>query len=140
MSADGELLTLLPPRGNARPDHEAPEEAVAPGHAFATVKGPRAARSLEFIRRDGSSFCVPYGYLPLCWWQPPGSLLVEYPGLFTVALHGHGLAELKARLADHRLLWVRECEEGAGLPVAITRITLLRSYPSRDGDISGGDR
>lgn len=141
MSEAAPFLTRNARRTSVFDDHDPSGESAASGNAFASVKGLNAARSLEFIRKDRSSFAVPYAYLPVCWWRPPGCLLVEYPGLFTVALHGHGLEELKSRLADQRLLWVRECEarDAASLAAAVTRIAILRSYPSRDGDVSDGD-
>jgi hypothetical protein len=67
------------------------EELVAPGDIYATIKGPRLSLAIEFIDKDRRSFTVPYSYLPLLWWQPPGSLIIEYPGLFSVSLKGKEL-------------------------------------------------
>jgi hypothetical protein len=89
---------------------------------------------------------MPYGYLPIAWCEPPGSILIEYPGFFTVALlgiTGKNPEELGDLIADHRVTRIRECDPqtAAALPLAVTRIAILRSYPSRDaGDAppSGG--
>ena len=77
---------------------------------------------------------MPYGYRPILWGHPPDSILIEYPGFFTVALTCKGHDELFKRIGDHRVTWIRECDEtlAAGLPVAVTRIEILRSYPSRE--------
>lgn len=115
---------------------EGEEERIAAGDAYATVTGQRQAVALKYLRSQASSFAVPYAYLPLTWWHSSALLLIEYPGLFTVALHGRNLGELERRITDRRVTWVRECGETAArlLPVAVTRIDLLRSYPSREGD------
>jgi hypothetical protein len=98
----------------------------APGDAYRTVNGPRAAVALEYVWKDGASVSVPYGYLPLVWWAG-GAILVEYPNLFAVRLRGHNLSELKRRLRDHRLTRVREFDplQAAALPEAVTQIELL---------------
>ena len=127
---DEETLTLVIDRPTPKP--ERPEETVAPGKAFATVTGQRQAPALEFIWRDGKSLAVPYACLPLLWWHPPGLILLEYPGLFTIALKGERLTELHRRLRDQRVLWVRECEEAGALPLAVTNIAILRAYPSHE--------
>jgi hypothetical protein len=128
-----------PNRGGKNPpgDHQPladPDELVAPGDIYATAGGQRMAVVLEFIRKDKRSFSVPYSYLPLLWWQPPGSLIIEYPNLFSVLLHGKELEELHRRIKDHRITWVREFDErqAAVLSSAVTRIAIIRSYPSRD--------
>lgn len=129
---DNEHLHLV---SNRKPMPETrPDEAVAPGHAYAIAKGQRAAESLQFRRRDGSSFAIPYGYRPILWGHPPDSILIEYPGFFTVALTCKGYDELFQRICDQRVTWIRECDEtlAADLPVAVTRIEILRSYPSRE--------
>jgi hypothetical protein len=131
-----------PKRGGKNPaaDNEPPAEAdelVAPGDIYATAGGQRMAIELEFIRKDRSSFSVPYSYLPLLWWEPPSLLTIEYPNLFSVLLHGKELDELHRRIKDHRITWVREFDEhqAAVLSSAVTRIAILRSYPSRDAGI-----
>lgn len=118
----------------ARP--EGNSELVAAGGLYATAVGGRIALSLEFIRRDGRAFSVPYSYLPITWWEPPGTLIVEYPNVFSVLLHGRDLEELHRRVRDHRVTWIREFDARrvANLPAAVTRIAILRSFPSRDGD------
>lgn len=110
------------------------DEAVALGNAYATVQGQHTAHALEFRRRDGSRFAMPYAYHPILWAHPPDTILIEYPGFFTVALTCQGHDELFKRLSDQRVTWLRECDEtmAAGLPVAITRIDILPSYPSRE--------
>lgn len=118
--------TSLP--GGAEPDGE----CVDPGKAFAVALGPRTAIACEFIRRDGSSFAVPYSYAPLLWWTPPGSLLVEYPGFFSVHLRGSHLAELHRRFKDRKVTWV--CETGevdAASDCCVTTLAIVRSFPSR---------
>lgn len=136
--SDNDLLSRFTARLDARPKPEASppdEEEIAPGDAFATVTGQRTAKALEFIRHGGRSFIVPYGYAPLLWWEPPGLLLVEYPGLFTVALRGKQLGGLQRLLRDMRVVWVRESDpiEALGLPVAVTSIEIVQAFPSRDG-------
>lgn len=113
-------------------------ELVAPGDIYATARGQRLALSLEFIHKDGASFSMPYALLPLLWWHPPGTLIIEYMGLFSVMLQGRELDELHRRIKDHRITWVREFDEhqAVALSSAVTRIEILRSYPSRD---AGGD-
>ena len=123
-------------------DSEAPpsdEEQIAAGDAYAAIVGPRQALALKYIRRDGRIVTVPYAYLPLLWLQPAASLLlVEYPGLFTVALRGSNLTGLEARITERRVTWVRECSEAEAvcLPLAVTRIDILRVYPSREDSLS----
>ena len=104
------------------------------GNAFATVKGQRTADALEYRRKDGSSVTVPYGYRPILWGHPPDTILVEYPGFFTVALTCKGQGELLKRLGAQQVIWIRECDGilADDLPVAVTRIEILRSYPSRE--------
>jgi hypothetical protein len=125
--------------GNEPPDGGDPiddnAELVAPGDIYATAGGQRVAVALRFIRTNLRSFSVPYAYLPLLWWQPPGSLLIEYPGLFTVSLRGKELDELHRRIADHRVTWIREFDpaQAAAMATAVTRIDILHAYPSRDG-------
>ena len=128
MSEEEDALTLV----IDRPRPERDDEAIAPGKAFATVTGARRAPALEFIWRDGKSLCVPYACLPLLWWHPPGLILLEYPGLFTVALHGRRLAELHQRLRDQKVLWVREGDSDEAPPLAVTSIAILRAYPSHE--------
>jgi hypothetical protein len=129
---DGDVLTLASNRPSVKRD----DETIAPGDAYATVKGQRAATALKFIRRGGPSFTMPYAYLPILWREAADTLLVEYPGLFTVALLGQGnsLEGLEDLIADHRVTRIRECEPrvAAALPMAVTRILILRSYPSRE--------
>lgn len=129
---DDEHLHLVSNRGPMSADR--PDEAVALGHAYATAKGQRTAAALEFRRRDGTSFVMPYGYRPILWGHPPDAILIEYPGFFTVALTCKGHDELFQRIGDQRVTWIRECDEALtdGLPVAVTRIEILRSYPSRE--------
>jgi hypothetical protein len=137
MSDGGEdgsdTLTLV---ANNRPATKRDDESVAAGDAYATVKGPRTATSLKFIRRDRPPFAVPYAYLPIPWCQAADTLLVEYPGLFTVALlsEGGSVEGLDDLIAEHKLLRIRECERrvAAILPCAVTRILILGSYPSRE--------
>jgi hypothetical protein len=109
-------------------------ELAAPGNVYATVTGPRLALSIEFARRDGSSFCVPYACLPLLWWRPPGRLIVEYPGLFSVLLRGKELDELRRLIKDQRVTRIREFDEhdAAALASVVTRIDILRAFPSRE--------
>ena len=115
------------------PPGEPPAEAVDPGQAFATVTGGRTAVTCEFIRRDGSSFAVPYSYAPLLWWNPPGSLLVEYPGFFSVVLRGSHLVELHRRLKDRKVTWICETGEIDTQGVAcVTTLEIIRSFPSRN--------
>jgi hypothetical protein len=122
-------------------DSPAPDdtgELIAPGDIYATVTGQRLALALEFIRKDKRSFTVPYSYLPLLWWQPPGSLTIEYPNLFSVRLLGKELDELRRRIKDQRIVWVREFDErqAVALASAVTHIEILRSYPSHE--VAGG--
>ena len=135
---DNEHLHLVSNREPV-PDKRS-DEAVALGNAYATAKGQRAAESLEFRRKDGTSFAMPYGYRPILWGHPPDSMLIEYPGFFTVALTCKGHDELFKRISDHRITWIRECDEtlAAGLPVAVTRIEILRAYPSREVGTESG--
>ena len=109
-------------------------ELVAPGDIYATVTGQRLAIAIEFIGKDKRSVTVPYSYLPLLWWHPPGLLTIEYPGLFSVLLHGKELDELHRLVKDHRLTWVREFDEhrACALSSAVTRLEILRAYPSRE--------
>jgi len=111
-----------------------PDELVAPGAIYATAGGQRQAVNLEFIHKSGESFCVPYSHLPLLWWQPPNSLVIEYPNLFSVRLAGKELNELYRRIKDHRITWLREFDEhqAGGLASAVTHLEILRCYPSRD--------
>ncbi len=108
-------------------------EWVDPGQAFAVVTGGRSAVTCEFIRRDGSSFSMPYSYAPLLWWHPPGLLILEYPGFFSVTLRGSHLVELHRRLRDRKVTWV--CETGVieTTDVAsITSLEIVHQFPSRE--------
>jgi hypothetical protein len=118
---------IIPPEGDD-------DELVATGDAYATVKGQRQADSLRFLRRKRRSFTMPYDYLPVPWWESPLLLLLEYPGFFTVALHGKNLDELEPRISNRHVTWLRECDEAeaAGLPLAVFRIDILHAYPSRE--------
>lgn len=115
------------------------DELVAPGDIYATVSGPRLAMAIEFIAMDKQSFTVPYSYLPLLWWRPPGWLTIEYPGLFSVRMQGKELGELQRRIKDQRITWIREFSEhqAMGLSSAVTSIEILRAYPSREVGTGG---
>lgn len=132
---------VLPFPATARPGPS--EEKVAPGDAYATAGGQRMAGALEFIHKDGSSFVMPYGYMPLTWWRPPGTVFLEYPGFFTVVLRGKNLEGLKRRIRDGRVTWVREFDErqASALPEAVTSIRIVHAYPSHtegsDEDLRG---
>ena len=139
MADDADVLPFAaragvrPKPANSPGEAEPQGEAVDPGKAFAVVTGQRAALSLEFIRRDGSSFAMPYSYAPLLWWQPPGSLVIEYPGFFSVLLRGYHLAELHRRLKDRKVTWICETGEIATAGTAcVTTLEIVRSFPSRD--------
>jgi hypothetical protein len=114
-------------------------ELAAPGNVYATVTGQRQAIAIEFIRKDSSSFTVPYACLPLLWWQPPGSLIIEYPGLFSVLLAGKELDELHRLVKDHRVTRIREFDEhqAASLASVVTRLDIIRAYPSREAGSVG---
>jgi hypothetical protein len=115
------------------------EELVADGDAYATVRGLRHAEGLRFLRRKRRCFTMLYDYRPTPWWDSPDLLLLEYPGFFTVALHGKGVPELEPLIVDRRLTRLRECDkaEAASLPVAVFRIDILHAYPSREEDTIG---
>lgn len=136
----GEVVPFSARVAGGKPADGAPSEEngelVVAGGLYATAVGGRVALCLEFIRRDGRAFSVPYSYLPLTWWEPPGTLIVEYPGVFSVLLHGRDLEELHRRIRDHRVTWLREFDARrvADLPGAVTRLAILRSFPSREGD------
>ena len=136
MDDSGELLPFasrLDGKPRLPPDaEEPPDELVAPGQAFATVTGQRTATALEFIRRDGRAFCVPYAYAPLLWWQPPGSLVIEYPGVFSVVLRGCNLAGLYRRVRDKRVTWICETGEIDATGTAVTSIEIVHAFPSRE--------
>ena len=139
---DSDLLPRFTSRFDGKPEPAAPEEdEIASGAAYATVTGQRTAKALEFIRQSGQSFTVPYGYAPLLWWNPPGLLLIEYPGLFTVALRGKQLGGLQRLLRDMRVAWIRESDaiEALSLPVAVTGIEIIQAFPSRDGNALAGE-
>jgi hypothetical protein len=139
---DRERLRLVTNRRGVEPEtYEQPEEDIAQGDAYATAKGQRNAAYLQFRRKDGTSFAMPYGYRPILWGHPPDSILIEYPGFFTVALTGKDLNELSLRITDQRVTWIRECDEteAAMLSVAVTRIEILRAYPSREAGKETGD-
>ena len=127
-----------PPDGGQPVDDA--DELVAPGDIYATTSGPRLALAIEFIGKDGRSFTVPYSYLPLLWWKPPGSLIIEYPGIFSVMLLGKELDELHRRIKDQRITWIREFDDhqAAALSSVVTRIEILRAYPSREAGNGGG--
>jgi hypothetical protein len=142
---DGNRLLLVKPATPARkpgmPDGD-DGEVVADGDAYATVKGLRHAEGLRFIRRNRRCFTMPYDYRPLAWWDSPTLLLLEYPGFFTAALTGKGVAGLEPLIIDRRITWLRECTEAAAvsLPIAVFRIDILHAYPSREEEaIAGAD-
>lgn len=140
---DRERLHLITNQRAVKPKpYEQPEEEIAQGDAYATAKGQRNANYLQFRRNDGTFFAMPYGYRPIIWGHLPDSILIEYPGFFTVALTGKDLDELSLRITDQRVTWIRECNEteAATLAVAVTRIEILRAYPSREvGKETGGE-
>jgi hypothetical protein len=134
--ADSETLPF-PARLDLKPKHHTapPDEGeeTETGNAYATARGLRTPPALRFLRTDGTlKFAMPYGYLPIVWGESPRLILLEYPGFFTVTLAGKNLAVLETRLCDHRVTWIRECDEAqaAALPVAVTRIAIARVYPS----------
>jgi hypothetical protein len=138
MDDNGETKILpFTERDGVRKHDDSPEgdtllEAVATGDAYATIAGQRYALSLEFIRRNGESFTVPYSYRPLLWWRSPETLIMEYPGLFSVVLRGQNLSGLAARIRDHKITWVREIDPlpTATAAAAVTSIEIIRAYPS----------
>jgi hypothetical protein len=130
---NGKFLSLVNSRTAKRPEEN--DESAA-GDAYATVKGQRTASTLRLFRGNGKPVSMPYAYLPIIWGDHlPSQVLIEYPGFFTVRLTGDcDLSPLEELLADHRVTWIRECSqaEAARLPLAVTRIDLLRFYPSRE--------
>lgn len=143
---DSDLLTRFTARFDAGRMPEGPlpadddgEETAAPGDIYATLAGPRRPPVIEFIRRSGDAFALPYHGLSAYWWHPPGLLLLEYGGLFTVGLHGQRIAELYRRIKDQRVTWVRECSEAEAdaLPHAVTAIEILQVFPSRETPLGG---
>jgi hypothetical protein len=128
-----------PPNGGPPPADT--DELVAPGKIYAATNGPRLSLAIEFISKDGRSFTVPYSYLPLLWWQPHDSLIIEYPGMFSVLLKGKELDELHRRIKDQRITWIREFDEhrAVALSSAVTRIEILRAYPSHEAGKETGD-
>ena len=128
-------LDAKPKRRVASSDNGQPEETTEPGNAYATTRGLRAAPALRFLHPDGRlNFAMPYGYLPIVWGDSPSLILLEYPGFFTVTLAGKNLGVLETRLCDQRVTWIRECDQvlAAVLQVAVTRIEIIRTYPSRN--------
>ena len=142
MDSDNPLLLVKPAlqaRRAIRPPEGEDDELVAAGDAYATVRGLRHAEGLRFRRQRQRSFTMPYDYRPIPWWESPGLLLLEYPGFFTVSLHGKGVAELEPLISDRRVTWLRECDdaEAATLPIAVFRIDILQAYPSREDEAIG---
>jgi hypothetical protein len=123
--------------GGPPDDGDADGVLIAKGNVYASVCGQREAVMLEFIRQDGHSFSVPYHRQPLIWWHPPDTIILEYPGIFSVLLRGKNLEELHGRINDRRVTWVRECDDSvaAALPMAVTRIEIIRAYPSHSEGI-----
>lgn len=117
------------------------DELVAAGDAYATVRGQRHAEGLRFVRQSRRTFTMLYDYRPIPWYDSPDLLLLEYPGFFTIALHGKSVVELEPLISDRRLTWLRECSpaEAAGLAVAVLRIDRLHAYPSREEEVIGSD-
>lgn len=133
-----DLLTRFSVRldgaGAASPDGADPEEeAIAPGKAYACVVGQRTAQAIDFLCRDGQAFSIPYLFGPITWRRGDHAVILEYPSLFSVLLRGWHLEELRQRVRDRRVLWIRECgeEEAETLPLAVTAIRILDVYPSR---------
>jgi hypothetical protein len=130
----GEVLSLITNRASTKWTER--EEESAADDAYGTVKGQRVAATLRLIRRNGKPVSLPYAYLPIVWGDDlPGLVLIEYPGLFTVRLAGDcDLGPLEELLSEHRVTWIRECDEATArsLPLAVTRIDLIRYYPSRE--------
>ena len=113
------------------------DEVIAPGDAYAAVTGQRIALAIEFIPRDGDAFVIHYADILVLWIRQPDTLLIEYRNLFTVGLRVKGFDSFKRLLRDQRITRITECSEAeaAGLEVAITRIDILRIYPSREAGI-----
>ena len=138
------FLARIEPRP-APPSGDEPEETVAPGNAFAVVRGLRSPITLRFLHADGSLIhALPYGYLPVIWGHSPGVTVIEYPNLFALMLAGENIAPLEARLCEYRVTWIRLTpprlaateQEGAAqaTPPATTvhRIERLTTLPSRE--------
>lgn len=129
------------PRRAEDPPHDADDELVAQGDAYAAVRGQRTALSIEFIPRDGDGFILYYADIAAFWIRRPDTILIEYRHLFTVRLRLQGFDLLKRLIRDQRITWIRECSpaEAKALPAAVTRIDILRHYPSREaGQAIGG--
>ena len=135
MSGDeesGDHLSLVSDRGPAKQT----EKNVGDGIAYGSVKGQRTANLLRLIRRQGKPVTMPYGFLPIVWgdWLPR-LVLIEWPGFFTARLAaGCDLSPLEALIAEYKITWIREFDaaEAASMPLAVTRIDLIRRYPSRE--------
>jgi hypothetical protein len=128
------FLTRINPRP-ASPLHDEPEEIVAPGNAFAVVRGLRPPPTLVFFDADGNLMhAMPYGYLPIIWGHSPGVIVIEYPTLFPLMVAGTKLGLLQSRLCEYRVTWIRLCTAGqaATLDTAVTRIERLATFPSRE--------
>lgn len=142
--ADSDTLPFrhLPKSRHVAGGDQGDDEEFGPGDAYANIKGQRQSLDLRFHRHGRFSFAMPYGYMPIPWWDGPTLLLLEYPGIYTVALRGKNPVGLMPLLAERRLTWIRECDPAADatLPIAVFRIDILSFYPSREWfDIDGFD-
>jgi len=132
-SGQGKTIRLLADRAAANPS--TPEAAPAAGIVYGLIHGQREAGVLRLIRRSGKPFSLPYGLMPIVWgdWLPL-MILIEYAGYGSVRLIGDALDPLETFLSDRRVSWIRACTEAeaAALPLAVTAIDFLHTYPSRD--------
>ena len=137
MSGDddgGGFLSLVSNRAPVK--RTEPQGEADAASAYGVVKGQRTATTLRLIRKNRKPVTLPYAYLPIIWGDYlPELVLIEFPGLFTARLTGFpDLSPLEELLSEHRVTWIRACSqaEAAPLPLAVTRIDLLRYYPPRE--------
>ena len=141
---DSRVIPFTVRTGRGAGDGQEPpgdDELIEAGNAYAVVRGTRTPVSLRFLLPGGKSFAMPYAFHPIIWHESPELILIEYTGFFTVILAGLRLDPLQARLCDHRVIWIRQCDpvDAASLPVAVTRIERMHHYPSRGPKASASD-
>ena len=67
---------------------------------------------VEFIKRDGESFSMPYSWSPAIVFKPDDGKVILKTMLQEIHITGRNLAPVKEALKYSQVLWIRESETG----------------------------
>ena len=104
---------------------------------YRTVLEGQLARRLRLTKRDGTSFSIPYAWLPLIYYSPDLAELQIKSDNITVTVRGRGLAILEKALTEETVTDLAEAVnefDDQSFDVYISSITLEGRLMLTSGD------